>query len=429
MLLLNTPPAPPIVNDAARAVNRIDSLEVKIITPETLTELLGIEGMLVTSFALEQLDDNEYVHLFFEHEHSIAILPCSGEVSTNIHDTKDRSVRHLDIWDKRTIIHFTRRRFECAKCKKTFTENLSWIDPKRRQTRAFEKYIYECLTKKKMTRRSVAQQEGLHEATVLKIFKKWAKEVVKKGQKGQKRKIRVLGIDEIYLGKKKYVLVISDIERRCVIKVLPNRLKKTLEDWFDTLSEEEGKSIKVVSMDMWEPYRSAARHKLPHASIVADRFHVMKQLNRQLDLLRRNLRANGNEELAELLKKKRWILLKNRSDLSEKEEAELLLLLAASEELYTMYLMKEEFRMICEKINNRDKAERFLRNWLFRAEFSGIRYLKKFAKTLRNWWEEFLNYFDEGVTQGFVEGINRAIRGIINRAFGYHKFYNFRRKG
>jgi transposase len=411
------------VNDPARAVNRIDTLEIKRITPETLTELLGIDGMLVTSFAVELQGDNEYVHLFCEYKHKIAICPCCGKIATNIHETKPRSLRHLDIWNKRTIIHFTRRRFECSKCNKPFTENLTWIDPKRRQTRAFEKYIYECLTKKKMTRRSVAQEEGPYYATVLKIFKKWAKEVV---NKGPKRKIRVLGIDEIYLGKKKYVLVISDIERRCVIKVLQNRLKTTLEEWIDTLSEEERKSIKVVSIDMWEPYRSAARNKLYHASIVADRFHVMKQLNRQLDLLRRNLRANGNEELAELLKNKRWILLKNRSDLSEKEEAELLLLLAASEELYTMYFMKEEFRMICEKIKNRDKAERFLRNWLFRAEFSGIRYLKKFAKTLRNWWEEFLNYFDEGVTQGFVEGINRAIRGIINRAFGYHKFQNFR---
>ena len=426
MLLLNAPPAPPIVNDAARAVNRIDKLEIKPITPETLTELLDIEGILVTSFALEQEFDNEMVHLICKHEYKIAICPCCGQVSTNLYDTKNRSVRHLDMWNKRTIIHFQSRRFECSKCDKPFTENLTWIDPKRRQTRAFEKYIYECLTKKKMTRRAVGRQEGLHEATVLKIFKKWAKEVVNKGNKEQIRKIRVLGIDEIYLGKKKYVLVISDIERRCVIKVLPNRLKKTLEDWFDTLSEEERKSIKVVSMDMWEAYRSATRHKLSHASIVADRFHVMKQLNRQLDLLRRNLRAKGNEELSELLKNKRWILLKNRSDLSEKEEAELLQILAASEELYTMYLMKEEFRTICEKIKSRDKAERFLRNWLFRAEFSGIRYLKKFAKTLRNWWKEFLNYFEEGVTQGFVEGINRAIRGIINRAFGFHKFEHFR---
>ena len=117
---MRQPPAPPIANDAARAVNRIDALEVKIITPETLTELLGIDGILVTSFAIEQQGDNEYVHLVCEHEHSIAICPCCGQISTNSHDTKNRSVRHLDIWNKRTIIHFTRRRFECSKCNKPF---------------------------------------------------------------------------------------------------------------------------------------------------------------------------------------------------------------------------------------------------------------------------------------------------------------------
>ncbi|GEM_PF-1464985 len=40
----------------------------------------------------------------------------------------------------------------------------------------------------------------------------------------------------------------------------------------------------------------------------------------------------------------------------------------------------------------------------------------RFTDTLRNWWHEFLNYFDDRVTQGFVEGINRAIRDIINHA-------------
>ncbi|GAH66439.1 unnamed protein product, partial [marine sediment metagenome] len=38
----------------------------------------------------------------------------------------------------------------------------------------------------------------------------------------------------------------------------------------------------------------------------------------------------------------------------------------------------------------------------------------------------FLNYFDEGVTNGFVEGLNHAIRNIIHRAFGYHSFENFK---
>jgi len=101
-----------------------------------------------------------------------------------------------------------------------------------------------------------------------------------------------------------------------------------------------------------------------------------------------------------------------------KEEHQLRLILEAVPELRTVYLFKEELRTLCEKIKPRDRAERFLRSWVLRAEASNIRYLKRFAKTLRNWWPEFLNYFVDGVTQGFVEGIKRA--------FGFHKFEHFR---
>ena len=422
MLLLDAPQKN-VVNDASRAVNYVADLDIKVVTPETLTELLGLPGMRVVEFAIEDRDGQEYLHLFCEHCHEVAICPCCKQIMTGGYDSKDRSVRHLDIWGKQTIVHFPQRRFGCTVCGKPFTELLLWIAPKRRQTRAFEQYIYEYIHKKKMTRKQVALQEGLHEETVLGIFKKWAKQTVRQSKR---QRVRVLGIDEIHLGHKEYALVLSDIERRRVIAVLPNRLKVTLEQWLDELSEEERRAIKVVSMDMWKPYRQAVRNKLPHASIVADRFHVMKQLNHQLDLLRRNLRKNGNEELTELLKNSRWILLKNRRDLKPEEEAKLQRILNASDELRTVYLLKEEFRALCDKIKDQKRAKRFLRSWVWRAEASGSRYLKRFVKTLRNWWQEFLNYFEGGVTQGFVEGINRAIRGIINRAYGFHKFEHFR---
>jgi transposase len=192
------------------------------------------------------------------------------------------------------------------------------------------------------------------------------------------------------------------------------------------LSAAERKAIKVVSMDMWRPYRSAVKAKLPHAQIVADRFHVMKQLNHQINLLRRALQRKAEGPLAEALKGSRWILLKKRSELKAKEEEKLQVIFEASAELRAIYLLKEEFRTICDKITNRTQAARFLRAWIWKAGATGSRYLRQFVNTLTNWWHEFLNYFDDRITQGFVEGINRAIRGIINRAFGFRDFDNFR---
>lgn len=83
---------------------------------------------------------------------------------------------------------------------------------------------------------------------------------------------------------------------------------------------------------------------------------------------------------------------------------------------------KEDFRTLCDEIEDRDRAQRFLRSRVWRAEVSGSRYLKRLVEILRNWWREFLDYFDGGVTQGFVEGIDRVIRGIVDRAYGFHKF-------
>jgi transposase len=425
MPLLLSPPVGVVVKDAARAVKRVDSLAIQPVTAETLNKLLDLPGMRVTRFAIEQQGEDKYLHLFCEHEHDVALCPRCEKVMAGGYDHKDRCVRHLDIWDMKTFVHFSQRRFDCEVCGKPFTENLEWIDPQRRQTRAYEAHIYQQV--QKTPRKHVALQEGLSESTVLDIFKKWAKQATRQPRR---RGVRVLGVDEISLrkGHKQYALVLSDLERRGVIDVLPNRRKDTLEKWLGDLTKEERRAIKVVSMDMWKPYRQAVRKKLPHAEIVADRFHVMKQLNHQIDLLRRALQKKAqktDEALCQVLKGNRWLLLKKRSKLKPDEEAKLRQILEASDELRTIYLLKEEFRTICDKINDRAQAERFLQAWIWKAVATGSRYLIRFVKTLRNWWHEFLNYFDDRVTQGFVEGINRAIRGIINRAFGFRDFDNF----
>ncbi len=419
-------PSKKIPRDAARAVKRVDSLTTQEVTAKTLSSLLGLPGMRVTRFAVEEENKEQYLHLFCEHEHDVAICPRCLEVMNEVHEEKERCVRHLDIWGMKTLVHFPQRRFDCDVCGKPFTENPEWIDPKRRQTSVYEMHVYERV-KNKTPRKQVARQEGLHEATVLDIFKRQAKRATRQVNG---RRMRILGVDEISLRKrhKQYALVLSDLERRRVIAVLPNRLKKTFEEWLEGLTKEERRAIKVVSMDMWEAYRQAVRNKLPHAQIVADRFHVMKQLNHQIDLMRRSMqrktKKEGDEVLYQALKGSRWVLLKNRHELSPEQEMQLCTILAVSNELRVIYLLKEEFRTICDKITDRVRAQRFLWAWVVKALTTGSRYLLRFVKTLRNWWHEFLNYFNDGVTQGFVEGINRAIRGIINRAIGYRNCDN-----
>ena len=172
--------------------------------------------------------------MFCEHQHQVAICPCCQIATDALYEKKKtRTVRHLDVWGKRTIIHFNPRRFECDVCGKPFTEQLNWLEPKRRQTRPFEDYIYQRVLK--TPRKHVALDEGLSESTVLQRKAKIATRANSNGD----QKIRVLGVDEISLrkGHKQYALVIS--LRRCVVAILENRLKDTFEKWLDALPEDE----------------------------------------------------------------------------------------------------------------------------------------------------------------------------------------------
>jgi transposase len=191
-------------------------------------------------------------------------------------------------------------------------------------------------------------------------------------------------------------------------------------------STQERKSIRFVSIDMWAPYHQAARNKLPHAKVVVDRFHVMKQLNTRLTQLRTEYQKGGSPEMRSVIKGSRWLLVRNRCELSPREEDQLNKILELCPELRTLYLLKEEFRSIFEKVHCRQKAARFLSAWMLKASYTGNKYLTKFITTLHNWWEEILNYFIERITNGFVEGLNGALRTIIRIAFGYRNFINFK---
>jgi transposase len=387
------------------------------VTAATLTQLLDLPEFGVTHFEIE---DDE-LHLKCEHHFEIAQCPRCDHISEEIHQQRKRCVRDLSLLGKRVRLHFTMRRFACEHCQRPFTECLPSIAFRRRQTQRYEEIVYaQCLHS---DRKTVARQEHLSESTVKDIFVKWARKAT---QRQKHRRVRVLGIDELALKKrhKQYVLILSDLERHCILAILPDRKKKTLIDWLKR--HPDRRHIQVVSTDLWEPYRQAVKVALPQASQVADRFHMMKQLNERLTQARRSIQRHADPETYAILKGSRWILVKTRHELAPKEEYQLQQILMVCPELRVMYLLKEEFRTICDKIQNREQAARFLRAWICKVQQTGDKRLLKFVKTLKHWWDEFLNYFIDRVTQGFVEGINNAIRSTIRRAFGFRNFDLFR---
>jgi transposase len=221
------------------------------------------------------------------------------------------------------------------------------------------------------------------------------------------------------------MLVLSDLDRHCVIATLEDRQMERLEAWFERLTAAERQAIVEVSMDMWSPYRSAVERHLPQAEIVADRFHVAQNLNRAVTKARRDIQRDAPDQIKECLKGARWVVVKNQANLSDKEQDKLALLYETSPDLKQLHQLKEAFRDIFETDLSRDQAALSLAAWMEKVRTTGLKALDTFLKTLDNWGQQILNYFNHRTSQGFVEGMNNRIKLIMRRGYGYRNFDHF----
>lgn len=171
---------------------------------------------------------------------------------------------------------------------------------------------------------------------------------------------------------------------------------------------------------------------LPNAQIVADRFHVMKQINEELDNQRKKERREikkiknkkKREEKESVIKESKYPLLKKKEKLNEKEKEKLESVNKLFPELSEMYQKKEELRDIFESEITGDEGFDKMVEWTK----SSHKYFPKSCQTIKRWIDEILAYFDNRTTQGVVEGINQKIKLIKRKAYGMTNFDNFRRR-
>jgi len=390
-----------------------------------LADVLDIPAVSLTGYRKEP----DRVEIVVELEANSAVCPECGVRSTRKHSEKLIPMRDLPCFGRQVYLLLPRRRFKCNHCRKPFTERLSFVDFGTSFTKRYERYLYDQCKERSFT--AVEKQEGISDTVIAKVYESFATDQMQ--PRGRPKTIRVLGIDEIAIkkGHRDYACVITDIDRKHVIEVLGNRLKSTVSAYLLSLPESVRKSIRYVSMDMWEGYYQAALEALPkNVKIVIDRFHVMKQLNHALTKCRRELqRGMESKEKRDELKGLRWVLVTNECNLDEEQRVKLQELYNNCPELKTCHKLKEDFRRIFEEETTRTKAKERLDTWKRDVKKTGLKSFDGFLGTLGNWEEWILNYFSSGkITNGVVEGLNNKIKLIKRRAYGYRNNGNFRQR-
>ena len=215
-------------------------------------------------------------------------------------------------------------------------------------------------------------------------------------------------------------IYVLDLDSGAVVHVGRGKGGDALTDFWKRLRG-SGAKIAAVATDMSPAYIDAVATHLPHAVLVFDRFHVVKLLNDKLSDLRREMYREIKDKMQkDVLKGARWLLLKRPENLDDAKDERKRLdeALRLNAPLATAYYLKEELRELWEQ-DDQEEAEKFLLDWILRAESTGIRVLHGFARTLRIHAFGILAYYDYAISTGPLEGTNNKIKTMKRQAYGF----------
>nr|WP_100330770.1 ISL3 family transposase [Bacillus xiapuensis] len=327
------------------------------------------------------------------------------------HGSRKQVILDLPFRLKRVGLQINRKRYKCLECGSTFWERLISIDENHSMTKRLLKSIEEQSMAKPFV--EVAESVGIDEKTVRNIFKDY---VACKECEYQFETPKWLGIDEIQIIRKPR-LVLTNVERRTIFDIKPNRNKETVIQRLTEISDRH--YIEYVIMDMWKPYKDAVNTVLPHAKVVVDRFHVVQMANQALDSVRKALKDQITAKERRTLMHERFVLLKRKHDLNERELLVLDTLLGNLPDLKEAYELKEEFYWIWETPDPIEGRDRYSR-WRSRCITSNSKdAYKELVRAVDNWQEEIFRHFDKRLTNAYTESLNSVISQVERMGRGY----------
>ena len=330
--------------------------------------------------------------------------------------TKTRHFKSVPIAKKQIILAVIIQRIKCKECRCLKQIKLGFADPKKSYTRSFARYALELL--KFSTINDVSRHLHISWDTIKEIQKD---HLLKHFSKPNLSDLTQIAIDEISIGRKhKYLTIVLDLKTGAIVFIGDGKGADSLVPFWKKLHRAKSQ-IEAVAIDMSRAYIKAVRSNLPKAAIVFDHFHVVKLFNDGLSKLRQQLYYETTNYLnSQTLKGLRWILLKNPENLQKKknEKEQLEKALKVNKPLATAYYLKEELRQLWNQ-ETKAEAEKYLRNWIAKANSSGVRILMKFANTLAAHRTGILAYYDYPISTGPLEGTNNKIKTMQRQSYGF----------
>ena len=377
-----------------------------------ISKLLDLKDVIVTKVETEQKELHIHMELPVE-EH---ICPCCGQSTSYVHDYREQIIKDIPL-GRRTYIHLRKRRYVCPHCRKRFYERTPFLARYHRTTTRLVAAVITAF-RKLQPAKEIAAQYNLSTTTALRYF-----DLVK--YRGAKLP-RVLSIDEFKgnAGGEKYQCILTDAAERNVIDILPNRFEENLIRYFN--SRPDKSNVEFFVTDMNPHFKAVAQRCFPNATIIADRYHVIRQVIWAMENVRKSEQKLLSPKFRKYFKRSKSLLNRPLNKLSEDDMNQLSLMFEISPRLAQAYKLKNCFLSVMH--TDPDDAPKLLADWLFLAESYNFKEFKACITAYHNWSAEILNSLRFPWSNGFTEGCNNKTKVLKRLCFGVRNFDRFRNR-
>ncbi len=219
----------------------------------------------------------------------------------------------------------------------------------------------------------------------------------------------------------RYATVVMDAQTMRVLWVGEGNSRQSIRPFFEALGKEGCQRIEAVAMDMNTAFDLEVRQHCPQAEVVYDLFHVVARFGREVVDRVRVDQANALKKqpaARQIVKRSRWLLLRNRDNLNNLQAVKLDELLAANAPLATVYLLKVELKEIWFAATVKEGFQRW-RSWYRMAMESDLPAAIQFARRLRKYLRGILASAIYPMNSSILEGVNNKIKVIKRMAYGF----------
>lgn len=353
--------------------------------------------------------------------------PEDGEALSPHGHGEQRRWRHLNIFEYRCEIVCALPRGRCGRCGKTITVEPPWAGKAKGFTLMFEAMCL--LLLRDMPVASLARFVGEQDT---RLWRMLARHVDEAREGKDMAGVDAVACDELTIRKGHvYATVFADARNRDVLFATETKEDTTWGRFAEDLRAHGGDPgrIRHASMDMSRAYQSGARRHCPEATLVFDKFHVIKLANEAVDEVRRR-ESRDLPWCGEQMKRSRYIWLKNPDNLTEAQSGRLEQMGRLNLSTAKAYRMRLNLQDIYASADY-TRAHRRLRAWVrhvrtTHAKDPLLAPMAKLAKTIADHLDGILAHWESLLTNAFMEGLMSVFSATKRKARGYRSFRNLR---